>query len=79
MIDLLLGDIEFTNEQIQRGGVHLFAHLEANGRAEASLEQTLFQNLDEVFCFVLVDLDVLVAGHPEGVVLENLHAREEVL
>ena len=32
----------------------------------------------QVLGVVLLDLDVLVAGHPEGVMLEHLHAGEEL-
>ena len=39
---------------------------------------SLLERLDEVLGLVLLDLDVLVAGDAEHVVLEDLHAGEQV-
>ena len=41
--------------------------------------QLLLQRLEEVLGVVLLDLEVLVAGDPEGVVLEHLHAGEQLV
>jgi hypothetical protein len=49
------------------------------GRAEPTAQQLLLERLDEVLGLVLLDLDVLVARHAEDVVLDDLHAGEEVL
>ena len=77
-VDLLLGDVELAHEQAQRHVVHVVGDLEADGRAEAAPEELLLERLDEVLGLVLLDLDVLVAGDAEHVVLEDLHAGEEV-
>ena len=39
--------------------------------------QLALQRLQQVLGVVLLDLDVLVAGDPEGVVLQHLHAGEQ--
>lgn len=41
--------------------------------------QLALECLEEVFGVVFLDLDVLVARDPEGVVLQDVHAREEVV
>ena len=51
--------------------------LEPHRRPEAPPQQLLLQRLQEVLGVVLLDLQVLVAGDPEGVELEHLHAREQ--
>ena len=77
-VDLLLGDVELLHEQAERDVVHVVGDLEPDRRAEAAAQQLLLERLDEVLGLVLVDLDVLVAGDAELVVLEDLHAREQV-
>ena len=66
------------HEQAERHVIHVVGDLEPDGRAEAAVEQLLLERLDEVLGLVLVDLDVLVAGDAELVVLEDLHAGEQV-
>ncbi len=53
--------------------------LQAHRRAEPAPQQLLLQRLEEVLRVVLLDLEVLVAGDPEGVDAEHLHAGEEPL
>ena len=77
-VDLLRGDRELLHEQVERRVIHVVGDLEADGRAEAALQQPLLERLDEVLGLVLLDLDVLVAGDAELVVLEDLHAGEQV-
>ena len=48
------------------------------GGAEPAPQQFLLQGLHEVLGVVLVDLEVLVAGHPEDMVLDDLHALEQL-
>ena len=76
--DLLLGDVELAHEQAERDVVHVVGDLEPDGRAEPAAQQLLLERLDEVLGLVLLDLDVLVARDAEHVVLEDLHAGEEV-
>ena len=53
--------------------------LQPDRRPEAAPQQLLLQRLQEVLGVVLLDLQVLVAGDPEGVVLEHLHAGEQLV
>ena len=78
-VDLLLGDVELLHEQAERHVVHVVADLEPDRRAEAAAQQLLLERLDEVLGLVLLDLDVLVARDAELVVLEDLHAGEQVV
>ena len=77
-VDLLLGDVELAHEQPERDVVHVVGDLEPDGRAEPAAQQLLLERLDEVLGLVLVDLDVFVAGDAEDVVVEDLHAGEQV-
>ena len=60
-------------------GVDGLLDLEPHRRAEPAPQQLLLQRREEVLGVVLLDLEVLVAGDPEGVVLEHLHAGEQPL
>src|SRR6476469_7081640 len=51
----------------------------SSSRTESAAQELLLERGEEVLGVVLLDLDVLVAGHSEGVGLEHLHAREEPL
>ena len=48
------------------------------GGPKRRLQQLPLQRLHEVLGDVLVHVEVLVAGHPEDVVLDDLHALEEL-
>jgi hypothetical protein len=63
-------------EHVRRGGV---GHLQPHRRAEPAPGQLPLQRLQQVLVPVLVDLDIGVAGDPEQVVLDHLHAREQQL
>ncbi len=77
--DLVLGDAELLDEQLEHLRRDGLLHLQAHGRAEAPPQQLLLQRLEKVLRVVLLDLEVLVAGDPERVDLEHVHAREEAL
>ena len=77
-VDLLLGDVEFAHEEAERDVVHVVGDLEPDGRPEPAAQQLLLERLDEVLGLVFVDLDVFVAGDAEDVVVEDLHAGEQV-
>ena len=77
-VDLLRGDVELADQQVEREVVHVVADLEADRRAEAAPQQLGLERLDEVLGLVLLDHDVLVAREAERVVVEDLHAGEEV-
>ena len=53
-------------------------HLQPHRRAEPAPGQLAFQRLQQVLVAVLVDLQLGVAGDPEQVVLDHLHAGEEL-
>ena len=78
-VDLLRGDVELADQQVEREVVHVVADLEPDRRTEAAAQQLGLERLDEVLGLVLLDHDVLVAREAERVVIEDLHAGEEVV
>ena len=68
-VDLRAGDAELAHQQVEHVVVHVLLDLEAHRRAEPAPGQLLLQGGEEVLGVVLLDLEVLVAGDPEGVVL----------
>ena len=72
-----VGHVELRHQQFEHVRVDGLLDLEPYGRAEAAPLQLLLERLEQVLGVVLLDLEVLVAGHPEGVVLQHLHAREQ--
>ena len=74
-VDLGFLDAEFADQQRADVRVDVGGDLEPDGRAEAAAQQFLLQRLQQVLGVVLFDLQVLVAGDAEGVVLQHLHAR----
>src|ERR1035437_3049490 len=58
--------------------VHGVGDLEAHRRAEATPGELLLQGREQVLDVVLFNLQVLVAGDPEGEVLTDLHAGEQL-
>ncbi len=77
--DLVLGDLELLHQQLEHRGADRLLDLEAHRRSEAAAQQLLLERGEQVLGVVLLDLEVLVAGDPEGVGLEDLHAGEEPL
>ena len=73
-----LGDPELADQQVQHVLVDGLLDLEPHRRAEAAAQQLLLQRLEQVLGVVLLDLEVLVAGDPEGVRAEHLHAGEQL-
>ena len=53
-------------------------HLQPHRRAEPAPGQLPLQRLQQVLVAVLVDLELGVAGDPEQVVLDDLHAGEQL-
>jgi hypothetical protein len=78
-VDLRPGDAELPDEQVQDVGVHRLLDLEPHRRSEAPPCQLTLEGGEEVLGVVLLDLQVLVARHPEGEVLAHLHPGEEVV
>ncbi|OPZ52057.1 MAG: hypothetical protein BWY91_02474 [bacterium ADurb.BinA028] len=78
-VGLGLGDTQLAGEQVQNAVGDGVLDLEPHRRAEAASGQLLLQRREEVLGVVLFDLEVFVAGHPEGVVLAHLHAGEQLV
>ncbi len=78
-VDLLRGDVELADQQVERDVVHVVGDLEPDRRPEPAAQQLGLERLDEVLGLVLLDHDVLVAREAERVVVEHLHAGEEVV
>ena len=76
---LLVAHAELGDQQVEHALGHRLLDLEPDRRAEPAPEQLLLERREEVLRVVLLDLEVLVAGHPERVDLEHLHAREQPL
>ena len=72
-------DAELGDQQLEHLGVHRLLDLEPHRRAEAAPLQLLLERLEEVLRVVLLHLEVLVAGDPEGVGGQHVHAGEELL
>ena len=70
-------DVELAQQQLEHVLGHVVGDLEAHRRAEPAAGQLAFQRLQQVLVAVLLDLEVGVAGDPEGVVLDDLHAGEQ--
>ena len=77
--DLVVLDAQFAHQQVADVRGDVVDDLQAHRRAEAAAQQLLLQGLEQVLRVVLLDLEVLVAGDPEGVVLHDVHAREQVV
>ncbi len=76
---LVLVDPELGDQQLENLGGDGLLDLEPHRRAEAAAQQLLLERGEDVLGVVLLDLEVLVAGDPERVDLEHLHAREQPL
>ena len=75
--DLVLGHPEFPHEQVEHMRCDGVLHLQAHRRAETAPAQLPLQGLEKVLRVVLLDLEVLVAGDAEQVVLEDVHSWEQ--
>ena len=74
--DLARLDLERLHQLVAPGGVHPPPDLDAHDLAEAPAPQLVLDGLEQVVGLV-GDGEVRVAGDPEHVVVEDLHAREE--
>ena len=77
LVDLGLGDLQLLEQQLEHPARHPPGHLEPHDGGEAALAQLLLDHLQQVLGGLLVAVDVGVAGHPEGVGLDDLHAGEQ--
>lgn len=78
-VHLGLADLQLAHQQVQDLAVDGLLDLQAHRRPEAAPHELLLQGLEQVLRVVLLDLQVLVPGQAEGVVLQDLHAREQLL
>ena len=78
-VHLGLGDLQLPYQQVEYVPVDGLLDLQAHRRSEAAPHEFLLQGLEEVLGVVLLDLQVLVPGDAERVVLQDLHAREQLL
>ena len=78
--DLAVGDLELAHEQLEHVRVDRSPRPRGGPAARTGGAcSSLLERLEQVLGVVLLDLEVLVAGDPERVVLEDLHAREELV
>jgi hypothetical protein len=78
-VDVLDVDLQLPRQQVEHVVVDVVLDLEAHRRAEPAARELLLHRGEEVLRVVLLDLDVLVAGHSERRVLMHLHAREQLV
>lgn len=77
-VDLVRRDPQLLHQQVEHLGRDRVLDLQPHRRPEAPPEQLLLQGLHEVLRDVLVNVEVLVARDAEDVVLDDLHALEEL-
>ena len=69
--------VQFPDERLQHQIGHRRGNLQPHRRPEPAPRQFPFQRLQQVLVAVLLDLQVGVAGHPEQVMLDDLHPGEQ--
>ncbi len=77
VVAVILGQADAAKEDEAGRGRHRALDLEADRLAEAASSELLLDRHDEVVGLVLLDGEVGVAGDPEQVRLEDLHAAEQ--
>jgi len=78
--DLLLGDVEFADEQREHLLVDVVLDLQPHrGPADLAAQELLLEGEEQVLRVVLLHLDVLVPRHPERAVAGDLHAGEQLV
>ena len=70
-------DVELAQQQLEHVLGHVVGDLEPHRRTEPPSRQFAFERLQQILVAVLFDLEVGVAGDPEGVVLHDLEAGEQ--
>ena len=76
-VELLIVDVELADQQVEHPVADVGLHLEPYGGPEPPADELAFERLQQVVDVVLVDGEVLVAGHPEQRGLDDVHAREQ--
>ena len=75
---VLVVHVQLADEQLQHVVGDRRGDLQPDRRAEPAPGQLPFQGLEQVLVAVLVDLHLGVAGDPEQVALDHLHAGEQL-
>ena len=70
-------DLELGGQQLGQVLTHVCLDLEPEGLAEAASAQLHLNGDQQIVRLVLLEHEVGVAGHPEGVVVADGHAREQ--
>ena len=78
LVDVLRLEADAAHQQVARAGRHRPLDLEADRLAEAPAPELLLDGHEQVVGLVLLDREVGVAGDPEEVALDDLHAHEQV-
>ena len=76
-INLALIDAEFAHQQVEHPIAGGRFDLEPHRRTESAAQQFALERLQQVVGVVFVDFEVFVAGDPEGVAFQHLHAGED--
>ena len=76
--NVFLGELDVVEEDLEEGIVDPLLNLEADGRTPAQIAQLLLDRLEQVLGFLLVDIEVAVAGDAEGFGRKNPAAREKL-
>ena len=78
LVDVVLLEVELVDEQLADLGRHGPVDLEADGLAEPAPAQVEVDGGQQVVGLALLQVEVGVAGDPEGAVRLDLHAREQL-
>ena len=71
--------VELTQQQFEHVLAHVVGHLEPDRRSEAASGKFAFEGLQQVLVAVLLYFEVGVPGDPEGMVLNDFHAGEQMV
>ena len=77
LVGVVLAQPEAVEQEAPCRRRHRPLDLEPDGFAEAPPPQLLLDRHEQVVGLVLLDREIGVAGHPEEVVIEDLHAEEQ--
>ena len=70
------GFASLTDEQLEHLWVDVIGNLEANRWTKSSAQQLFLERYKQVLALILVNLEILISGYAEGVVLKHLHTWE---
>ena len=79
LVELGFAELELVEEEVEHPARHPLGDLQPHHGGEAALAELLLDHFQQVLGGLLVAVDVGVAGHPEGVGLDDLHAGEQAV